>query len=166
MAPNKIEALLEKYDNGETTLQEEQQLRVYFTQEDVAPHLESYRSLFQYFAQTKNEQLSEDVQLFPKANTIKTYTMYKWLSVAAIAVLMIGFYFQTNQKRGIEDLSQEELLAYNQTMEVLSMVSTKFNNGKETLGVLNLVSEKLNEGAENVQYINEFSKATDKLIKE
>lgn len=166
MAPNKIEALLEKYDNGETTLQEEQQLRVYFAQEDVAPHLESYRSLFQYFAQTKNEQLSEDVQLFPKENATKNYTLYKWLSVAAIAVLMIGFYFQTNQKRGIEDLSQEELLAYNQTMEVLSMVSTQFNNGKETMGVLNLVSEKLNEGAENVQYINEFSKATDKLIKE
>uniref|UniRef100_UPI00404AD357 hypothetical protein n=1 Tax=Gelidibacter sp. TaxID=2018083 RepID=UPI00404AD357 len=166
MAPNKIEALLEKYDNGETTLHEEQQLREYFAQEDVAPHLEPYRSLFQYYAQTKNEQLSEDVQLFPKANTTKTYTMYKWLSVAAIAVLMIGFYFQTNQKRTIDELSQEELLAYNQTMEVLSMVSTKFNNGKETLGVLNLVSEKLNEGAENVQYINEFSKATDKLIKE
>lgn len=166
MAPNNIEELLEKYDNGETTLQEEQQLRVYFTQDDVAPHLESYRILFQYVVQTKNEHLREDIQLFPKANTTKIYTMYKWLSVAAIAVLMIGFYFRTNQKRGIEDLSQEELLAYNQTMEVLSMVSTKFNNGKETLGVLNLVSEKLNEGAENVQYINEFSKATDKLIKE
>lgn len=166
MAPNNIEELLEKYDNGETTLQEEQQLRVYFTQDDVAPHLESYRILFQYVVQTKNEHLREDIQLFPKANATKKYTMYKWLSVAAIAVLMIGFYFQTNQKRGIEDLSQEELLAYNQTIEVLSMVSTRFNNGKETLGVLNLVSEKLNEGAENVQYINEFSKATDKLIKE
>lgn len=166
MAPNKIEALLEKYDNGETTLQEEQQLREYFAQEDVAPHLEPYRNLFQYFAQTKKEQLNDDVQLFPKANAIKKYTMYKWLSVAAIAVLMIGFYFQTNQKRTIDELSQEELLAYNETMEVLSMVSAKFNNGKQTMGVLNLVSEKLNEGAENVQYINEFSKATDKLIKE
>ena len=166
MAPNKIEALLEKYDNGETTLQEEQQLRVYFAQDAIAPHLESYRSLFQYFAQTKNEQLSEDIQLFSKGNVTKKYTLYKWLSVAAISVLMIGFYFQTNQKRSIEDLSQEELLAYNQTMEVLSMVSTQFNNGKETMGVLNLVSEKLNEGAENVQYMSEFSKATDKLIKD
>jgi|SRR5690606_31555131 len=166
MEPNKVEALLEKYENAETTLQEEQQLRVYFTQDDVAPHLESYRILFQYFGHTKKEQLSEDIQLFPKATTTKKYTLYKWLSVAAIAVLMIGFYFQTNKKRGIEDLSQEELLAYNETMEVLSMVSTKFNSGKETMGVLNLVSEKLNEGAENVQYINEFSKATDKLIKE
>jgi hypothetical protein len=120
--------------------------------------------MFQYFGQTQNEELSKDIQLFPKANATKKYTVYKWLSVAAIAVLMIGFYFQTNQKRTIGDLSQEELLAYNETMEVLSMVSTKFNNGKETMGVLNLVSEKLNEGAENVQYMSEFSKATDKLL--
>ena len=40
MVSDNIEKLLEKYDNGETNLKEEQQLRVYFAQDDVAPHCE------------------------------------------------------------------------------------------------------------------------------
>ena len=45
MAPNKIEALLEKYDNGETTLQQEQHARAHVAQEYAALHLEPCRSL-------------------------------------------------------------------------------------------------------------------------
>jgi len=55
MVLNNIEQLLEKYDNGETSLNEEQQLRDYFAQEEVAPHLESYKVMFQYFNTTKQE---------------------------------------------------------------------------------------------------------------
>jgi hypothetical protein len=56
MELNNIERLLEKYEEGQTTLQEEAQLKHYFTTETVAPHLEVYRTIFVYYS--SDEQLS------------------------------------------------------------------------------------------------------------
>jgi len=160
MALDNIDQLLEKYDNAKTTLAEEAQIRAYFAQNEVPPHLEPYKMLFQYVSYTKQEQFTKDIPLKTKRTK-----MYQWISVAAVAVLMLGAYFQMNQKTTMEDLSHEQLLAYNQTMEVFSLVSSKFNQGTDNLGALNLVSTKLNEGAENLSHMKEFNKTTNKIIK-
>ena len=118
----KIEALLEKYDNGETTLQEEQQLKNYFSKETVAPSLEVYKPMFAYFSQTQQEQFTKDVPLEPK----KTYSMYKWISVAAVTVLMLGIYFQTNktqESKNYAGLSIEEKAIYDNTMLAFDIFS-------------------------------------------
>ena len=161
MVLDNIEELLEKYDNGETTLQEEQQLKHYFTQETVAPHLEVYKSMFQYFLQTQQEQFTKDVPLKPR----KTFTLYKWISVAAVAVIMLGVYTQVGNSRSFSDLSDEELYAYNQTMKVFNLVSSKLNQGSENMNALNLVSSNFTKGAESIVYISEFSKTTNKFLK-
>ncbi len=161
MVLNSIEKLIEKYDRGETTLQEEQQLKNYFSQETVAPHLEVYKSMFQYFLQTHEEQFTKDVPLNPR----KTNTLYKWISVAAIAVLMFGIYTQVGNSKSINDLSDEELYAYNETMKVFNLVSSKLNQGSESMSTLNLVSSNFDKGADNIAYISEFSKTTNKFLK-
>jgi len=158
MVLNSIEKLLEKYDNGETSLKEEKQLQAYFAQDEVAPHLESYRVMFQYFNKTKQEHYTKDVPL-----KTKSYALYKWISVAAVAVLMFGVYFQT--KGPSEAEKQEALLAYNQTMEALNLVSSKFNQGATSLNALNLASTQFDRGAEQVNYISEFSNTTSKIFK-
>jgi hypothetical protein len=162
MVLDKIENLLEKYDNGETTLQEEQQLKNYFSKETVEPHLEVYKPMFNYFLQTQKEQFTKEIPLEPK----KTYTLYKWLSVAAIAVLMFAIYIQVgNQPVGLEDLSQDELMAYNQTVEAFNLLASKFNKGTESIDALALMSESLEKGTENVSYLGEFSNAQSKIFK-
>ena len=55
-----IEQLLESYFDCTTTLQEEQILRSFFSQEDVPGHLAQYADLFQYEASAKEETLGED----------------------------------------------------------------------------------------------------------
>ncbi len=158
MVLDNIEELLEKYDNGETTLQEEQQLKHYFTQETVAPHLEAYKSMFQYFLQTQEEQFTKDVPLKPS----KTYTLYKWISVAAAAVLMFGVYTQVNNP---VQPTEDQLLAYNQTMDALNLVSSQFQKGNENIDALGLMSSSFNKGTENIAYINQFSNTTNKIFK-
>lgn len=160
MVLNSIEKLLEKYDNGETTLKEEKQLQAYFNQDEIAPHLESYRVMFQYFNKTKQEHFTKDVPL-----KTKTYNMYKWISVAAVAVIMLTVFTQFDSKKTLSDLNSEELLAYNQTMEALNLVSSKFNKGATSLNALNIAGTQFEKGAEKVKYISEFSTTTNKIFK-
>ncbi len=79
MALNNIEQLLEKYDNAETTVAEEAQIRAYFEQEEVPSHLESYKMLFEYVSHTKQEQFTKDVPSLPKA--FGTFSSLCWIRV-------------------------------------------------------------------------------------
>ena len=54
-----IEQLLESYFDCRTTLQEEQILRSFFSQEDVPGHLAEYADLFNYEVEAREEVLDE-----------------------------------------------------------------------------------------------------------
>ena len=55
-----IEQLLDSYFACTTTLQEEQILRSFFSQEEVPEHLAQYAGLFNYEVSVKDEELGED----------------------------------------------------------------------------------------------------------
>jgi hypothetical protein len=150
MVLDNIEQLIEKYENGETSLQEEQQLKNYFTQET--------------FSQTRNEHFTKDVPLQPK----KTYTLYKWISVAAIAVLMFGLYFSnpiTGAEKTYADLSVEEQKDYDNAMLAFNILSSNFKKGTDNMTALTTMSESLNHGQESLSLLSEFDNTTDKIFK-
>lgn len=156
MGLNNIEKLLEKYENGETTLKEEQQLKSYFSQETVEPHLEIYKPMFAYFSVNQQEQFTKDLPLKTKRKF-----NYKWMSVAAVAVLMIGFYFKSNTTKddfGTYDDPQE---AYNEVVKSLAMISTQFNKGTSTVSYLN----EMNKGTATLGYLNEIENTTNIIFK-
>lgn len=163
MVLNKIEELIEKYENATTTLQEEAQLKAYFKSDDVAPHLEHYKPMFHYFSQSKQETYAKDIPMPKPFGTRKT-RLYQWISVAAVAVVMLGLIVPTFMGP-TEEEKQEALLAYNQTMEALSLVSIGMNEGKQQLNSLVLVSDNLNEGIEEAGRLSEFAKTTNRIFK-
>jgi len=161
MVLDNIEKLLEKYDNGETTLQEEQQLKHYFREETVPPHLNGYIAMFQYFSVTSEEQFTKDIPLKTKTNNL-----YKWISVAAVVAIMFGVYInQPTSISSLEDLTPEQQLAYNQTVEGLQYLGIALNKGNEKMKPLNLVASNFDEGTNKMAHLGEFSKTTNKISK-
>src|SRR5688572_988431 len=59
MDSKKIEELLQKYWDCETSLEEEQQLHEYFRGGHVEEHLRETATLFQYFEQQKKKSVNE-----------------------------------------------------------------------------------------------------------
>ncbi|QDK80402.1 HEAT repeat domain-containing protein [Spirosoma sp. KCTC 42546] len=93
-----IEKLLEKYYEGETSLQEEKQLRQFFQQEAVPAHLQSHAAQFSYFANARNSHpsLAFTTQLAtklsaPEPGRVISLTSWSLRLAASVALLILGF---------------------------------------------------------------------------
>ena len=165
MVLNSIEKLLEKYDNAETSLKEEAKLRAYFNSDDVAPHLEHYKPLFVYFSNTQQEAFTKDVPLTTKKKT----NFYQWISVAAVAVLMLGVMIPKMWNSGpktLADYTPEEQELYIKTKKALALMSSSFNDGVSSMNVLEMASDNFNAGIYKAGFITEFGNTTNKLLKQ
>lgn len=148
MELDKIEALLGKYEEGETTLAEERFLQEYFKDNKVPPHLEQYRLLFAY---TNRERAS----VYPGKVEVKSKKKrFAFVGIAASIILAVGLFATLNT--GQEEFSRQDLgsiedpeEAYYKTKEALQMVAAALNTGKEEL-----------------IYVEEFDRARNKYIKE
>ncbi len=133
-----IEKLLEKYLDAETSIAEENELKTYFSGAHVAPHLEEYREMFGYFSASKKEKFTKTIQL--KSRKLN----WKWLSVAASAVLLVSVYtgYQKNQQEKAEKIYRDTQFAFN------------------------MLSANLNKGTAAISELQEFETTTNKILKQ
>jgi hypothetical protein len=127
-----IEALLEKYDAGETTLEEEDQLAKYFSQEKTPPHLEVYAAQFKLFAQKKEESASEqdNVEHFlakveaskttPLAKPQHVFVQWGMRIAAGICLILVGF-MAGKWSEGQQDINGTQVLTTNASKEISLM---------------------------------------------
>jgi hypothetical protein len=149
---NKIEDILEKYFQGETTIAEENQLKEYFSSSNVAQHLEQYKPMFGYFSQVKQQKSTQTIPLKTKKRNVA------WLSIAASAVVLLGIgtYFYVSEKDTAPVVAQSELGTYDDPEEALAA----------TQKALALLSNNVNVGIESVQYIKEYEQSKNKIFKQ
>lgn len=142
MEYRQVEALLEKYLNAETSIQEEQSLRRFFLEEEVPHQLMEYQPLFQFFSQERNEKLQSPAS--PKRSYYRVLSM-----AAAVIVIALGTFgiYQSEQNRKEAQLA-EAREAY-----------------KEVRMALELVSENMDKGTQKLAYIHQFDVAKRKIIK-
>jgi len=81
-----IDELLNKYFEGETSLQEEEMLRDYFAQSTIDEKYKMYAPMFSFFSQERNEQPTNVIPLKPKK---KKLWLYASTAVAAVALLIV-----------------------------------------------------------------------------
>lgn len=137
--------LIEKYFEGETTLQEEAELRSYFSSDDIDPALLPYQPLFRHFQHEREQTVSPEFDQKLNARltaTPKIVSMRKQrrnlLRIAAVGAVLLGAFFFL--QRPIEPTSPQainwekyeitdEQAAYEETVKALKLLSSKLNKG-------------------------------------
>lgn len=149
MGYNNIHQLLEKYWEGDTTLQEEKQLKDFFNHAKVPTELKEYQPLFQYFEYESQLKLDNDFEdrlmaqldnntatIVPLLTRNSTYVMLRRIAAIALLIFSIGYgvtYYQSNASKpttiALEDLTEEERLQFEQAKAALVFASEKLNRG-------------------------------------
>jgi hypothetical protein len=140
-----IKILIEKYFEGETSLEEENQLSVYFNSDKVAAHLKMYQPLFAFFKIEKQIVLPKKVQKgkllaidFRKVLTINR--------IAAILLLAAGSFWWFHKQKAVSindsmaavvdknelnDTEESPEIAYQKAKAALMLVSSKMKRGTD-----------------------------------
>lgn len=85
-----IDKILERYFEGESTLEEEQILRKYFNQPQIAERHKVYAPIFQFFIVESSENSEQNiVQTIEKR---ERFNLKPWISIAASIAIIVGLY--------------------------------------------------------------------------
>jgi hypothetical protein len=160
MDSNRIDELLNKYWNCETSLEEEQQLREYFRGREIPEQWKETATLFRYFNEHKKKALDDnafDSEVLKKVQAPKQgrviNLLYNSMRIAAgIAVLVVATWLVRNEIRkttpqAVVDTYDDPKLAFEETKKALMMISKSFGNAEEKAKKINM----FNEAQEQVQ---------------
>lgn len=161
---NKIQALLDKYWEAQTSIEEEKILKNYFNQSDIDTRLKEFQPLFQHFELEKEVSVSDGFedrllsQISEKPDTkviqLKSW-YYRIASAAAILLICFTAYFLQQyepmqpSKKGatviVLDDAENAEEAYAKVKAALMIVSAKMNKGnqatKQSIGKLNVLQK-------------------------
>lgn len=151
MELQKIENLIEKYNNGLTNIEEEKILKNYFSSIKVDQNLEQYQHIFTYFTKQKYLKFNKNIEL-----QAKKVNYGIWFSIAASFTILIGiliYFFNSFQTKSVI-----EFTTVNENTDAQKAYI-------ETQKALSLLSENLNIGINSVSYINEFENSKNLIFK-
>jgi hypothetical protein len=158
MDSKRIEELLNKYWECETSLEEEQQLREYFTGNNIPPQFTESAQLFRFFSQQKKKSITDaafDSRMVKNVRSEKSGRVvpifYNSMRIAAgLAVLMVaGWFIKTEVRKStpqeIIDTYDDPHLAFEETKKALMMISRGFGKAEDEAKKINLFNEAREE---------------------
>lgn len=169
----KINELLEKYYNGETSLDEESELKEFFNSNDIPADLSIHKAQFEFYeSEGKKDELNSGFDekivneiLSRKVFRFSDYYNATWFRVAGIAagfllIFGLSFILYFSNPVGKDNqitLSAEDQFAYEQTIEALTKASKYINKANLELEKISIINES-QEALEKVNYIEKYNK--------
>ncbi len=153
MEYNGIEELLNKYLEGESSLEEEVLLKEYFSQASLPDERKEMQQLFLYFAFAEKEsapapgitgELNRLIENEWKTENIRRFRkVMAWVAgAAAMVIISFGTYQYINKPEAlVKDTFKDPKLAYLETKRVLLLVSRSMNQNTKKLKYLSKVDE-------------------------
>jgi len=136
MERQRIAALLEKYWQAETTVEEERELAEYFRGSGVPPEWESYREIFSFFEQEAQVQPGEHLEerIMQRISPRPQQRTAWWAAAAAILlVTTLIQLFQPAPKAAVADTYDDPQQALAAVRKALFTVSKKMNEGLQPM---------------------------------
>ncbi len=173
-----IEKLLNKYFEGETSINEENQLKEYFNKDFLPPNLKPFKEQFQYFSNARNEEITDpdfdqmilneigERKLF-SVDGKRKYLTYSLIGIAASIIIIFGFFFKSpldnldDKNFAFANTFTDPEKAFTETQRILKYISNKFNSGVEPLNNIS----KFDEGVQNLNKMASFNEGMDEMIK-
>lgn len=132
MEYSKINGLLDVYFNGETTLEQEKSLRIYFNSNQVDPRLKPYVVLFDAYNKA-GQEVHEGSLILAKKNRVfhprTTSAAALVISGVAVAAFMNFATIKAEQEK-------EALTAFKESKELMYLMVNQLNKGTKTLSLV------------------------------
>ena len=151
-----IKILLEKYYNGESSLEEEEILKKYFSKETNRSNDLNDNLIFNYFREEKTEipydltyELDKIIKNQSSTDKARIFRILKWTgSIAAILLICVLFYVFSKKDNQVKD---KDLYAdsFQNTDEAY----------KETQKVLLFISQTMNKKSSGLKHLSSFDKS-------
>jgi hypothetical protein len=185
----KIEELLEKFYNGETSLEEERKLQWYFQTHDVPMHLrpdaELFRSNYKRSIDEDAPELTEKLAKLldeqdKKLRFLIPVRSLRWISaIAASVIILLSLWicFGRDSIRNhtkFADTFNDPKIAYQESMKALLLVSEKLNEGTKDLQQLKKYNQSFSKlepilsfgpSIQSLDKISKFNQATELITK-
>ena len=173
MESQKINILLQKYFDAETTIDEENELITYFASEEVDENLKMYVPMFSGIKELSVDEdlgLGDDLMNYILESEHNEKLRYRWMwqivtGVAASVILVmlaVNFYSSHDQWK---DTFSDPKQAYSEASKTLEFVAGKYNKGLAQLKPIGKIEsatdpynsgmKKLNKGFEQMKKLNE-----------
>ena len=185
MNSHRIENLLEKYFDGNTSLEEEKILKDFFQGDTIPPHLVSLKETFNYFSEEKDkDELDDsfDQKVLSKIdhfeNDHKRQSRRRFIyyvsGIAASILIIISIFTNFDPfSSKLKDTFDNPQLAYEETRKALMLVSgtlnkgvqpvekmAKFDDGLEQMSKI----QSLGTGMEEFEKLTKFYETQEKVI--
>jgi hypothetical protein len=158
MDSEKIDDLLNKYWNCETSLEEEEQLQAYFRNSSTPDQYKETATLFRYFHEQKMTSLTDasfdgsvlkKIQA-PGKGAIRTLIFNSMRIAAGIVVLILAVWLvrlevRKSSPQQMTDTYDDPKIAFEETKKALMMISKSFGTAEEQAKKINLFNEAQEE---------------------